>query len=199
MKRKSLLLALVSAAAAAIGGSAQAYTVAFENVPAPALPYNGSSEGGFTITPTSGFWAASLNGNPGVSIDAASSPAEIEITGGTFTFASFQFENNNSEFAGSYQVEGFLNGNSLYGASGSLPGSSGWSTILSPDSATIIDALRIEVTLGRAVFIFIDNIVVNPATISVPDAGSSLVLLGLALAGLIFARSLLRIGRISAA
>lgn len=181
-------ISLVTATALALGSSVRAYTIGFENVPAVGT-YFGSSEGGFTITSTGiDPWHAAP-GNPGNALEPIQASAELQITGGTFTFSSFQYFNFSAITPGSYEVEGLLNGNSVYSASGSLAGGL-WNTLASPDPASIIDTLRIEIVNfenSDEVFSRLDNIVVNPATASVPDLGGSLLLLATGMAGLLFA------------
>src|SRR5258705_13605536 len=77
----------------AFAGTVQAYTITFGNLPGPQFAlYSGSSEGGFTITPT-GLWDQFTTfGNPAPSIRGdASLNSQVEITGGTFTFDFFDY------------------------------------------------------------------------------------------------------------
>src|SRR5207249_3110694 len=80
-------------------------SITFSNlVGANGDPYLGSTEDGFTVTPTLGSWFQSQGyGNPAPSIFAGPIGAPVDSAiqilngGGTFTFSSLDYSSNNGE------------------------------------------------------------------------------------------------------
>jgi hypothetical protein len=188
---KKLLMMTAALALLTIPGAVQAYTITFSNLAgANEDSYTGSTEGGFAIAPTGGTWLqGQIYGNPVPSILAGpiGSPTNstIQITGGSFIFASLDFSSNNG--GSTYDIQGFVGASMVYDLTGNLTGSFppfSFHSLLG--SGTVVDRLSIEVLPGAGTTsINLDNIVVNA-----PDSGGSLMLLGIGLAGLIIWRGM---------
>jgi hypothetical protein len=195
---KKLLAITAAAALLAIPGVLQAYVITFDNLPGPnGDPYIGSSEGGFTITPTAGSWFQGTGyGNPPPSIFAGpifqpvDSTIQITFDLGVFDFDGLDYSSNNA--ASRYQIEGFLNGNLVFDQSGSLlaslPPGFGFSHLDSENSGVLMDTLTIEVFPGSGTTsINLDNIDLSVHG-QVPEDGATLLLLVIGLAGVFFWR-----------
>lgn len=140
-------------------------------------PYLGSTDSGFSITPTLGSWyQATIYGSPSPSIfdGPVNSPgvAALQITDGAglFAFSSLDFSSNNGD--SSYDIQGFLGATLQFHETGTLAGVSTpfhFSTLLSGDPALPIDGLLIEIIPGAGVTsINLDNIMVA----TVPEPGT---------------------------
>ena len=164
--------------------------------------YNGSTEGDFTVTTVSGDWLrANFYGSqpPSILDGPLNNPgaASLLITdsAGLFDFGGFDFSSNNGDTL--YDIQGFRGSSMLYDLVGTLPGTFGpfhFSTLTTSGTSDPIDSLIIDLIPGRnTTSVNLDNI--NVATIPasgpqpVPEAGSSLVLLGMGFAGLIGLRN----------
>jgi hypothetical protein len=164
---------------------ASAYVIDFSNLAGPTdNPYTGSSQGGFTVTPTTTDWYQGLvYGNPLPSIydGPVFSPgaiATISITdgGGLFNFNSVDYSSNNG--GSSYDIKGLLGASVVFDQSGLLSGTFSpfaFSTLLSSYAAASINDLVITVQPGTGTTsINLDNINVSAVT-SVPDSGMATV------------------------
>src|SRR5262249_30559563 len=193
---KKLLAITTAAALLAIPGALQAYVIQFNNLPGPnGAAYNGSAEGGFTITPTAGNWfQGTLYGNPPPSIFAGpigqpvASTIQITFGLGLFDFTSLDYSSNNA--GGRFLIDGFLSGNLVFSQAGdlsaSLPPNFGFNNLLSNNGA-LIDTLSIEVIPGDGTTsINLDNI--DLSVHGVPEDGATLLLLAIGLAGALFWR-----------
>jgi hypothetical protein len=140
-------------------------------------PYLGSSESGFSISPTLGSWfQATIYGSPSPSIfdGPVNSPgvAALQITDGAglFAFRSLDFSSNNGD--SSFDIQGFLGASLQFHETGTLAGVSTpfhFSTLLSVDPSVPIDGLLIEIIPGPGVTsINMDNIMV----VTVPEPGT---------------------------
>lgn len=165
--------------------------ITFNSLTGPnGAPYDGDTEGNFTITPTAGNWFQSTNyGNPSPSIYVGpiNSPGIgtilISDSVGPFTLSSFAFSSNNGD--SSYDVQGYLGQTLEYEETGTLPGSFppnfGFQTIVDTHSSVPIDGLIIEVIPDDGVTsINLDNIMVT----TIPEPGA----LGLLAVGLLWLR-----------
>jgi len=138
-------------------------------------PYPGSTEGNFSVMPTTGTWREDhLGGNPVPSIYSSSSLGTVivtENTTGIFTFTSVDLGNDSSSGLGAYSIQGTLDSIVLLSLSGNMPLNFG--TIASPDPSQALDTLTIVMLKGNAPY-NIDNIVVE----TIPEP-ATLLLLGL--------------------
>ena len=173
--------------------------ITFTGLSGPNLaPYNGSVEGNFAVTPTSGSWYEStIYGSPSPSILVgpvnAPGPAVIQITdsAGRFTLSSFDFSSNNGNSL--YDIQGFLGSTLAYNESGQLPGTFGpfnFSTLLTSDPGIPVDGLLISIIpqLGTP-SVNLDNIEVATVPLVVVPEPGTYGLWGLALVGLIRLRT----------
>ena len=131
------------------------------------------AEARFTVASTTGSWQKAFNfGNPSPAIFSGSSTASITITGGLFTFSSFDFVNANTQGGLTWSAAGFLSSVQVLTGSGGDPGPE-FTTIASPNSNTVLDTLVLTANKGSTTSYNFDNIVLNsvnsvpePATIS---------------------------------
>jgi hypothetical protein len=156
-------------------------TITFSGLPgANGDPFTTYTEDGFIVNPTTGSWEQGFNfGNPTPSIFSGSSTASITITGGLFTFSSFDFGNGNSFDGLTWSVAGFLSGTQVLTGSGNGPVISEFETIASPNTSTTLDTLVLTANLGNTTSFNFDNIVLIDAGSAVPEpAAISLVAAG---------------------
>ncbi|WP_310485870.1 PEP-CTERM sorting domain-containing protein [Chamaesiphon sp. VAR_48_metabat_403] len=128
-------------------------------------PYLGSSEAGFTITPTLGNWfQGQIFGNPTPSIFAgpisSPSPSQINIVDSTlpFTFAGVDLTSNTS-LGTSYTIQGSFNGALVLNQVVAPTTINTFQTFASTNPTQLLDKLTILGTPGNGVSSFnIDNI-----------------------------------------
>lgn len=174
----SLILVQATALAQLPPGNAVPIGLSFSSLTGPnGAPYLGSTESGFSITPTSGSWYQStIYGSPSPSIfdGPVNSPgvATLQITDGAglFSFSSLDFSSNNGD--SSYDIQGFMGASLRFHETGTLAGVSTpfhFSTLLSGDPTVPIDGLLIEVIPGPGVTsLNLDNIML----VAVPEPGT---------------------------
>lgn len=157
-------------------------------------PYSGHNEAGFTVTPTAGsFFEAHIFGNPTPDVFAGPigsvTTSTLQVQDSTFdpfTLVSVDLSSNSAN-SGSYKLEGFLGAVSVFSTVGGFSAVNTFETKLSTSSSPI-DKLLITVIPGQGVTSMnIDNIVLDTA-VTTPDAGTTAMLLGAAVAGLGIAR-----------
>jgi hypothetical protein len=174
--------------------SASAATITFSGLAGAngdplTTPY---TEAGFTVNTTAGeFFQAQQFGNPIPSLFAGligggPTTDTLDVTGGSFTFASVDLAANNGDV--DFTFTGSLSGVQKYSVSGVEPGRFGpfgFDTISNPDADITIDDLKITLhILGSSGNI--DNIVLNSVVSTVPlPAAPPLFATGLGLLGLL--------------
>jgi hypothetical protein len=175
---RSYVLAM-AAGLMALGASqrAGADVITFDSQTGGGAAFVSDTEGGFTVTPTSGNWFQSDFGNPGPSIfdgpvDSPSDSALDISSANPFTFSSLDYASNNG--TSTFVIKGFLAGNPVFTESGALVADVNpfpFTTLNATpaDSLLSIDDLTVEVDpTGGPTSINIDNIVVSPEAASVP-------------------------------
>jgi len=168
---RKLILACLFAAPAFPG------TITFNGIGgANADVFTTYAEEGFTVNSTTGFWQkGQLFGNPLPSIFSSSATASITITGGSFTFSSFDFGNASPLSGLTWSAAGFFSSIQVLTGSVSGPGTNIFTTIASPNSNTVLDTLVLTANRGNTSSYNFDNIVLisvpEPATISLAAAG----------------------------
>jgi hypothetical protein len=153
-------------------------------------PYSGSSEAGFTITPTQGSWfQGQVFGNPTPSIFAgpigSPSPSQIDIVDSTlpFTFASVDLTSN-VNLGTTYTIQGFLNNVLVLNQTATPTAINTFQTFASVNSTQLLDKLTILGTPATGVTSFnIDNINVTKQVVTVPEPTSTLGFLALGTLG----------------
>lgn len=191
---KTFGVAAVGAAAIGLGSfaaPAKAAVIGFDSLNgANETPYAGSTEAGFTVTPTAGqFFQAQFFGNPVPSIFGGPNnspvPGTIRVASSSnalFFFNSVDLSSNGSIGSSSqYSFTGSLGGAPQYGLFGTLPSLNSFTTIAGFFSSTAIDELFISLTPDSGTISFnIDNINVDAAPIPTPALLPGLLGMGIA-------------------
>jgi len=179
---KSLLIVL---AVALIAGNVSAETVTFDSLSGSNGDlYGGSTEGNFSVTPTSGDWfEAHFFGDPVPSLFGTSDIGVLTIsenTSGLFNFVGVDIAHASANDPGLYAIDGYLNDVLMFSTSGLMP-SLIFEMISSPDALQTID--RLTLTLDRGIASYnVDNFVLQSV---VPEPSTAVMLsLGLMLFGL---------------
>lgn len=183
----------------ATSGAAGAVVIGFDNLAGANLDsYAGSVENGFTVSASDGRWfEAHVYGNPVPSIFAGPIGGVAELSSvtvarvglGNFLFTSVDVSCNLAVNC-PYNIVGTLGGAPVFDLFGDIAGGPPFGTLINPTPGLLIDFLLIELrssTENPASSINVDNIVVDAAGAAVPEP-AILALLGVALAGLGFAR-----------
>ena len=181
-------LHLFVAAAALLSASLAARadtTITFSGLPLTGFPpLTTYSEGGFTVTNTTGqFYDGDNFGDPVPDLYMFHSTAGITVTandGGVFTFEDVDFANEAD--TATYSITGLLNGVDVFSTTGAVTGSGTFAAYGTGYSGDSINALEVSLTNtpGES---DLDNISLGTATVT-PEP-SSLILLGTGLLGAI--------------
>ena len=174
----SRFFTLAGAAVVALAAlPASAYTITFANLPGSngdtfAAPY---SEGGYTVTPTSGsVKVAKQYGNPIPDLFFVGTGGSITVTGGLFTLSSFDAGLGSAFGNSTYTITGSLNGTQDYFAT-YVNSTAAFNTITTGSGATLFDTLTFALSTTSS-SANIDNIVVNAA--AVPEPASWAMFIG---------------------
>lgn len=169
-----MLKQVLSAAAGLIACSqADAATITFSGLANGNPAVTSYSEAGFTFTTIAGtFNGTSGNGAPAPSVFTTNNGI-ADVTGGSFTFSSFQGGNGSFNNTPTFTVTGFLAGNQLYTVTYTGGGAGSFPTFTNGNSTVVVDRVRFAVNGTSA---NLDNIVVN-AVPAVPEPATWFVML----------------------
>jgi hypothetical protein len=184
----------LAAVVAMLGPAVAAAQVTFSNLVAPTgTLYAGSTENGFTVTPTAGTWFVTQGiGHPGanayVGPIGSPTPGVLRVTradGGPFRIGSVDLASNSA--ASYFAITASLGGVSQLSFGGSIAGTSTFRTFTNPSPATLIDVLDIVISPDAGTSSYnVDNIMVSAAATTAPEPGTVVLMASglLALAGL---------------
>jgi len=184
LKSSLALTALLLAASAASAGTTT--TINFNGLTGNQGPFTTYTEGGYTVTKTSGDLYVETSGFgdpvPDIFSDSGKSTAAVTDGGSLFTFDSVDLANYAGDLSrGNYEIIGLDNGVEVFDYSGLIEEFGVFNTYSNAFSADEITRLSITVDNGDSVNI--DNIVVGNASVAATPEPSSLVLLGTGLIG----------------
>ncbi|MBO1075038.1 PEP-CTERM sorting domain-containing protein [Roseomonas marmotae] len=186
---KALLAAVLLSMGALASTAASAAVLDFDTLSgANNPPFTSYSQDGFTLVNTAGqFYVGGVFGNPAPSIFSGrlygSPSAAVTLTaagGADFIFSAFDFASNNG--ATSYVLTGFQDGAEIFNISATSSVTSGFITLTPGTASSVVDLVTLSFT-GSGTSFNLDNIVVNAATVPVPEP-ASLALFSMGLLGL---------------
>ncbi len=172
---KKIIMAALMAVGVAFGVSANT-TITFDALPGP----NGSAfagpyfEGGFGVTAEAGdVFSGQVFGSPVPSlvvgsVFGGSASATVRVTGNTFILNSFDLA---SQGVGTFMINGFLGGNSVFSFGGNLSGPQAFSTFAGMGGN--VDTVDFVLTNVRSSSINLDNIVLG----AVPEPATWLMMI----------------------